>query len=101
MKSDVRILARYHVRPANLTHVFEKRLKLLRWTLYSALFSGVTLCMCLLLILVHLDTSALIFFVLHLILLMGALITLVYELAVSFEALTEHLDVMRNWKNKF
>jgi hypothetical protein len=32
---------------------------------------------------------------------MGALITLVYELAVSFEALTEHLDVMRNWKNKF
>jgi hypothetical protein len=80
---------------------FEKRLKLLRWTLYSALFSGVTLCMCLLLILVHLDTSALIFFVLHLILLMGALITLVYELAVSFEALTEHLDVMRDWKNKF
>ena len=76
-------------------------MKLLRWTLYSALFSGVTLCMCLLLILVHLDTSALIFFVIHLILLMGALITLVYELAVSFEALTEHLDVMRNWKNKF
>ena len=47
------------------------------------------------------SASALIFFVLHLILLMGALITLVYELAVSFEALTEHLDVMRDWKNKF
>ena len=80
---------------------FEKRLKLLRWTLYLALFSGITLCMTLLLILVQLNTFALIFFALHLVLLMAALVTLVYELAVSFEALTEHLDVMKSWKNKF
>ncbi len=80
---------------------FEKRLKLLRWTLYLSLFSGITLCMTLLLILVQLNTFALIFFALHLVLLMAALVTLVYELAVSFEALTEHLDVMKSWKNKF
>jgi hypothetical protein len=30
-----------------------------------------------------------------------ALVTLVYELAVSFEALTEHLDIMRTLKDKF
>ena len=28
------------------------------------------------------------------------LIFLAYELAVSFEALKEHLDMMKSWKNK-
>ena len=40
-------------------------------------------------------------FGLHLVLVLVALITLVYELAVSFEALTEHLEIMRDWKDKF
>jgi hypothetical protein len=25
----------------------------------------------------------------------------VYELAVSFEALSEHLDILKSWKDKF
>ena len=40
-------------------------------------------------------------FALHLILILLALVTLVYELALSFEALNEHLDIMKSWKNKF
>ena len=41
------------------------------------------------------------FFGIHLCLVLCALVTLVYELAVSFEALTEHLDIMRTLKDKF
>ena len=40
-------------------------------------------------------------FGLYLVLVLAALVTLVYELAVSFEALTEHLEIMRGWKDKF
>ena len=80
---------------------YEKRLRLLRYTLYLSLFGGIALCLSLLFLLTKLAFISALFFGLYLILVLIALITLVYELAVSFEALTEHLDVMKNWKNKF
>ena len=80
---------------------YEKRLRLLRYTLYLSLFGGIALCLSLLFLLTKLAFISALFFGLYLILVLIALITLVYELAVSFEALTEHLEIMRSWKDKF
>ncbi|MDA9601683.1 DUF2721 domain-containing protein [Alphaproteobacteria bacterium] len=80
---------------------YEKRLRLLRYTLYLSLFGGIALCTSLLFLLTKLAFISALFFGLYLILVLIALITLVYELAVSFEALTEHLEIMRSWKDKF
>ncbi len=80
---------------------YEKRLKLLRYTLYLSLFGGIALCTSLLFLLLNHSFISAISFGIHLILVLLALVTLVYELAVSFEALTEHLDIMRTLKDKF
>ena len=80
---------------------YEKRLRLLRYTLYLSLFAGIALCASLLFLLMKFAIISSFIFGLHLILVLFALITLVYELAVSFEALTEHLEIMRSWKDKF
>ena len=80
---------------------YEKILRLLRYTLYLSLFGGIALCLSLLFLLTKLAFISALFFGLYLILVLIALITLVYELAVSFEALTEHLEIMRSWKDKF
>ncbi len=80
---------------------YEKRLKLLRYTLYLSLFGGIALCTSLLFLLLNYSLISAISFGIHLILVLFALVTLVYELAVSFEALTEHLDIMRTLKDKF
>ena len=80
---------------------YEKRLKLLRYTLYLSLFGGIALCTSLLFLLINNSFISAMFFGIHLCLVLLALVTLVYELAVSFEALTEHLDVMRTLKDKF
>ena len=86
-----------------LFHLFhyEKRLRLLKATLYLSLWGGVELCLSFLFVLVKYDFIALIFFALHVIFILLALIILVYELAVSFEALAEHLDILKSWKDKF
>ena len=85
-----------------LFHVehYEKRLKLLKKILYLTLFGGVALCITFLLILIDYNFLGMISFSIHLFLIVIALIFLVYELAVSFEALKEHLDMMKSWKNK-
>ncbi len=80
---------------------YEKRLKLLRYTLYLSLFGGIALCTSLLFLLLNYSFISAISFGIHLLLVLLALVTLVYELAVSFEALTEHLDIMRTLKDKF
>ncbi len=80
---------------------YEKRLNLLRYTLYLSLFGGIALCTSLLFLLLNYSFISAISFGIHLILVLLALVTLVYELAVSFEALTEHLDIMRTLKDKF
>ena len=80
---------------------YEKRLKLLRYTLYLSLFGGIALCTSLLFLLLNYSFISAVSFGIHLILVLLALYTLVYELAVSFEALTEHLDIMRTLKDKF
>jgi len=80
---------------------YEKRLKLLRYTLYLSLFAGIALCASLLFLLMNFDFFSSLIFGLHLVLVLAGLITLVYELAVSFEALTEHLEIMRGWRDKF
>ena len=80
---------------------YEKRLKLLRYTLYLSLFGGIALCTSSLFLLLNYSFISAISFCIHLILVLLALVTLVYELAVSFEALTEHLDIMRTLKDKF
>ena len=80
---------------------YEKRLRLLRYTLYLSLFGGIALCASLLFLLMKFAIISSFIFGLHLILVLLALITLVYELAVSFEALTEHLEILRSWKDKF
>ena len=80
---------------------YEKRLKLLRYTLYLSLFGGIALCTSLLFLLINNSFISAMFFGIHLCLVLCALVTLVYELAVSFEALTEHLDIMRTLKDKF
>jgi len=84
----------------HLSH-YKKRLRLLKTTLYLALWGGVELCISFLFVLVHYDFIALIFFALHVIFILLSLIILVYELAVSFEALAEHLDILKSWKDKF
>ena len=80
---------------------YEKRLKLLKIILYLALFGGAALCLTFFLMLIQYNFLAAIAFGLHLFLVVVALVFLVYELAVSFEALKEHLDIMKSWKNKF
>ena len=80
---------------------YEKRLKLLRYTLYLSLFGGIALCTSLLFLLLNYSFISAVSFGIHLCLVLCALVTLVYELAVSFEALTEHLDIMRTLKDKF
>ena len=80
---------------------YEKRLKLLRYTLYLSLFGGIALCTSLLFLLLNYSFISAISFGIHLLLVLLALVTLVYELAVSFEDLTEHLDIMRTLKDKF
>ncbi len=84
----------------HLSH-YEKRLKLLRYTLYLSLFAGIALCASLLFLLMKFAMISSLIFGLYLVLVLAALVTLVYELAVSFEALTEHLEIMRGWKDKF
>ena len=84
----------------HLSH-YEKRLRLLKATLYLSLWGGVELCLSFLFVLVKYDFIALIFFALHVLFILLALIILVYELAVSFEALAEHLDILKSWKDKF
>jgi len=84
----------------HLSH-YEKRLRLLKATLYLSLWGGVELCLSFLFVLVKYDFIALIFFALHVIFVLLSLIILVYELAVSFEALAEHLDILKSWKDKF
>ena len=79
---------------------YEKRLKLLKTILYLSLFGGVALCLTFFLILIHYDFLGMYTFGLYLFLILVALIFLVYELAVSFEALKEHIDVMKSWKDK-
>ena len=80
---------------------YEKRLKLLRYTLYLSLFGGIALCTSLLFLLLNYSFISAISFGIHLCLVLLALVTLVYELAVSLDALTEHLDIMRTLKDKF
>ncbi len=80
---------------------YEKRLELLKQTLYLSLYCGVSLCISYLSILMNFELLGVYTFALHLILILLALFTLVYELAVSFEALNEHLDIMNSWKDKF
>src|SRR6056300_24309 len=84
----------------HLSH-YEKRLRLLKTTLYLSLWGGVELCISFLFVLIHFDFIALIFFALHVVFILLSLIILVYELAVSFEALAEHLDILKSWKDKF
>jgi hypothetical protein len=79
---------------------YEKRLKLLKIILYLSLFGGVALCLTFFLILIHYDFLGMYTFGLYLFLIVFALFILVYELAVSFEALKEHLDMMKSWKDK-
>ena len=79
---------------------YEKRLKLLKTILYLSLFGGVALCVTFLLMLIHNDFLGIYTFGIYLFLILTALIFLVYELAVSFEALKEHLDMMKSWKDK-
>ena len=79
---------------------YEKRLNLLKIILYLSLFGGVALCITFLLMLMHYDYLGIIAFAIHLFLIVIALVVLVYELAVSFEALKEHLDMMKSWKDK-
>ena len=69
--------------------------------MYLSLFGGIALCTSLLFLLMKFAFLSSLIFGLHLVLVLVALITLVYELAVSFEALTEHLEIMRDWKDKF
>ena len=80
---------------------YEKRLRLLKQTLYLSLYGGVALCISFLSVLINIELFSVSIFALHLILILLALVTLVYELAVSFEALNEHLDIMKSWKDKF
>ena len=80
---------------------YEKRLRLLKQTLYLSLFGGVALCISFLSVVMNFELLGVYTFALHLILILLALITLVYELALSFEALNEHLDIMKSWKDKF
>ena len=80
---------------------YEKRLKLLKQTLYLSLYGGVALCISFLSVLMNFELLGVYTFALHLILILLALVSLVYELAVSTEALNEHLDIMKSWKDKF
>ena len=80
---------------------YEKRLKLLKQTLYLSLYGGVALCISFLSVLMSFKLLGVYTFALHLILILLALVSLVYVLAVSFEALNEHLDIMKSWKDKF
>ena len=93
---------KFNDRNEYLFHIqhYEKRLRLLKTTLYLALFGGVALCASMFFLLLHFDLIGLFIFGLHLILILSGLVSLVIELAVSFEALTEHLDILKSW-NRF
>jgi hypothetical protein len=104
--------SRTHIENKNITfksnqeyffHIahYEKRLRLLKQTLYLSLFGGVALCISFLSVVMNFELLGVYAFALHLILILLALVTLVYELALSFEALNEHLDIMKSWKDKF
>ena len=80
---------------------YEKRLRLLKQTLYLSLYGGVALCISFLSVVMNFELLGVYTFALHLILILLALVTLVYELALSFEALNEHLDIMKSWKDRF
>ena len=80
---------------------YEKRLRLLKQTLYLSLYGGVALCISFLSVVMNFELLGVYTFALHLILILLASVSLVYELAVSFEALNEHLDIMKSWKDKF
>ena len=82
----------------HITH-YNTRLKLLKYILFLTLLSGVSLCCSLLFILIHSDFFGVIAFSIHVILLIISLFLLVYELTVSFEALKEHLGMMKNLKD--
>ena len=69
--------------------------------MYLSLYGGVALCISFLSVLMSFQLLGVYTFALHLILILLALVSLVYELAVSFEALNEHLDIMKSWKDKF
>ena len=58
---------------------YEKRLRLLRYTLYLSLFGGIALCISLLFLLMKFAFLSSLIFGLHLVLVLVALITLVYE----------------------
>ena len=80
---------------------YKKRLRLLKTTLYLSLWGGVELCVSFLFVLIHYDFIGLIFFGLHVLFILLSLVILVYELTVSFEALSEHLEILKSWKTKF
>ena len=80
---------------------YKKRLRLLKKTLYLSLWGGVELCVSFLFVLIHYDFIGLIFFGLHVLFILLSSVILVYELTVSFEALSEHLEILKSWKTKF
>ena len=84
----------------HLSH-YKKRLRLLKTTLYLSLWGGVELCISFLFVLIHYDLMGLIFFGLLVLFILLSLVILVYELTVSFEALSEHLDILKTWTDKF
>lgn len=74
---------------------YEKRLKLLKYTLFLSLFGGIALIISFLSSILGLKLFSAINFSAHLGLMFLSLISLVYELAVSFEALSDHLKIMK------
>jgi len=80
---------------------YKKRLRLIKTTLYLSLWGGVELCVSYLFVLIHYDFIGLIFFGLHVLFILLSLVILVNELTVSFEALSEHLEILKSWKTKF
>jgi hypothetical protein len=75
---------------------YQQRLFYLKNTLYFSLFGGVSLCASIIFVCFEHKTSSVIFFVLYIFLIFLALLTLVKELSISFKALNEHLNLMKN-----
>jgi len=75
---------------------YQQRLFYLKNTLYFSLFGGVSLCASIIFVCFEYTTSSVIFFVLYIFLIFLALLTLVKELSISFKALNEHLNLMKN-----
>jgi len=80
---------------------YKNRLRLIKTTLDLSLWGGVELCVSFLFVLIHYDFIGLIFFGLHVLFILLSLVILVNELTVSFEALSEHLEILKSWKTKF